>query len=92
VIKVVAPPQNGQPPRVFLGLSDGNLDRLRAGQPIRLDVDQCAMLGLGQRELVIYWGADEIAMTWELEKHGLIEAGATARLRAEVAKWAEGTA
>lgn len=83
MIKVATPGGDGQPPRVFIGLSDGNFERMRGGQPIRLDIDQCAQLGLGQRELVIYWGEDEIAMTAELEQHGLIAEGATDRLRAE---------
>jgi hypothetical protein len=86
MIKIATPGGDGQPPRVYLGLSHGNLDRLRDGQPIRLDIDQCAMLGLGQQELVIYSGTDEVAMTQELEDHGLIEAGATDRIRDEFAR------
>lgn len=70
-------------PLVMLGLSHGNLDRLRTGQPIRLDIDLCAMLGLGQRELLIYAGADEIAMAREVEQHGLIPEGSADRIAEE---------
>ncbi len=74
-------------PLVMLGLSHGNLDKLRAGSPILLDIDQCAMLGLGQRELLIYAGADEISMMAEVESHGLVAEGATDQLRAKFAEY-----
>ena len=86
MIKIATPAGNGKPPRVLLGLSEGNLERLRAHQPILLDVDQCAQLGLGQRELVIFWGTDEVAMTEQLEHYGLVPDGAARRLREEFAK------
>jgi hypothetical protein len=73
-------------PLVMLGLSHGNLDKLRAGSPILLDIDQCAMLGLGQRELMIYSGTDEIAMAREVESHGLIPEGSADKLAEEFAK------
>ena len=73
-------------PLVMLGLSHGNLDRLRAGEPIRLDIDQCAMLGLEQRELVIFAGESEVAMMREAESHGLVPPGAAADLERRFAE------
>lgn len=67
-------------PIVLLGLAHKNLDRLRAAEPIHLDIDQCAMLGLGQRELVIFAGKDEATMTAELEQHGLVPEGSTEKI------------
>jgi hypothetical protein len=61
-------------PIAFIGLSDGNLTRLRAGQPIRVKAND--RLGLGI-ELVIYHGATEVDMTRELEEHGFMPPGST---------------
>lgn len=65
-------------PIAFLGLSDGNLTRLRAGQPIRVKADD--PLGLGV-ELVIYHGATEEDMTRELEEAGFMPPGSTDKAR-----------
>ena len=84
MIKIALPEKPGSWATVILGLSHENLDRLRGGKPIRLDVDQCASLGLGHRELVIYAGEDEVTLTAQLEERGLIGKGATERLRDEL--------
>ena len=63
-------------PIAFIGLSDQNLTRLRAGQPIRVASDD--LLGLGV-ELVIYHGATEVDMTRELEEHGFMPPGSTGK-------------
>jgi hypothetical protein len=76
-------------PLVMLGLSHGNLERLKGGNPIMLDVDQCAMLGMGQRELLIYAGPDEVSMMAEVESHGLIPEGSTDELRAKFDAYGE---
>jgi hypothetical protein len=73
VIRFRAEPE-GRKPIVFLGLSDMNLTRLRAGQPIRIDARDAIGLGV---EVVIYHGATEVDMTRELEEHGFMPAGAT---------------
>jgi hypothetical protein len=70
----VEPP--GREPIVFLGLSDENVTRLRAGHPIRIKADD--RIGLGV-EVVIYHGATEVELTRELEDHGLLPGGATAK-------------
>lgn len=77
-------------PMVLLGLSHQNLRHLRAGKPIHLDIDQCAALGLGQREVVIYAGEDEIAMMREVEEHELVPPGSTERLAQEFAARGKG--
>ena len=65
-------------PIAFIGLSDENLTRLRAGMPIR--VDAADPLGLGL-ELVIYHGATEVEMTAELEEHGFMPPGSADKAR-----------
>jgi hypothetical protein len=61
-------------PIAFIGLSDENLTRLRAGMPIRVNASD--PLGLGV-ELVIYHGATEVEMTRELEDNGFMPPGST---------------
>ena len=65
-------------PIAFVGLSDENVRRLRAGQPIRLAAGDPLELGV---ELVIYHGADEVATTRELEDHGFMPPGAAEKTR-----------
>lgn len=62
----------------FIGLSEENVARLKAGKPIRIKRDD--PLGLGV-EVVIYHGADEIEMTRELENHGFMPQGSTEKAR-----------
>lgn len=66
---------------VFLGLSDENVTRLRAGSPIRIKADD--QIGLGV-EVVIYHGATEVELTRELEQNGLLPEGATAKAQAAI--------
>ena len=66
-------------PIVFLGLSDMNLTRLRAGQPIRIAADDPIGLGV---QVVIYHGATEVDLSRELEEHGILPAGATRKTEA----------
>ena len=73
-------------PIAFIGLSDENLTRLRAGLPIHLDAGD--QLGLGV-ELVIYHGATEVEMTRELEEHGFMPPGSTDRARKAMAEHGE---
>lgn len=81
MIKAVKKEGPGGVPLVMLGLSHANLDRLREGEPIRLDVEQCGGLGLGQNEIVVFSGANEVDMTAELEGHGLLPPGSAARTK-----------
>jgi hypothetical protein len=67
---------DGRGPIVFLGLSDMNLTRMRAGQPIRIKADDPIGLGV---EVVIYHGATEVDLTRELEENGILPAGSTRR-------------
>lgn len=73
-------------PIAFVGLSDENLTRLRAGMPIRVEADD--PLGLGV-ELVIYHGATEVEMTQELEDFGFMPPGSTDRAREAIARKGE---
>jgi hypothetical protein len=66
--------RKGKPPLLFIGLSDENVTRLRAGMPIRVAADDpVARLGA---ELCIYHGATEVELTRELEQHGVLPPGA----------------
>jgi len=73
MIRMRASGRGDHPDVVFIGLSDANLTRLRAGQPIRVAADD--RIGLGV-ELVVYHGATEVDLTRELEEHGVLPAGA----------------
>lgn len=73
-------------PIAFIGLSDENLTRLRAGQPIRVAAGDA--LGLGV-ELVIYHGATEEDMTRELEDAGFMPPGSTDKAREAIARRGE---
>lgn len=86
MIRYRAEPE-GRPPIVFLGLSDMNVTRLRAGQPIYIKADDAIKLGV---EVVIYHGATEVDLTRELEDHGIVPAGsaeATQRAMEERDEW-----
>jgi hypothetical protein len=67
--------RQGRPPLLFIGLSDENVARLRAGQPIVLKADD-AVARLGT-EVVIYHGATEVELTRELEEQGILPIGAS---------------
>jgi len=67
--------RQGKPPLLFIGLSDENLTRLRAGMPIRIAADD--PVARVATELVIYHGATEVELTRELEQHGVLPPGAT---------------
>lgn len=51
-------------PLLIFGLSHGNLDRLRAGRPIRIDLTE---LGLGG-DIVIFAGETEESMKAEFDE------------------------
>lgn len=67
---------------VFLGLSDANITRLRAGQPIRINAKD--QIGLGV-EVVIFHGATEVEMAHELEEFGFLPEGSTELTRKAIA-------
>jgi len=67
--------RRGKPPLLFIGLSDENVTRLRAGMPIRIAADD--PVARVATELVIYHGATEVELTHELERHGILPKGAT---------------
>lgn len=66
-------------PIAFIGLSEDNLTRMRAGPPIRIKADDPLGLAI---ELVIYTGPNEVEMTKELENAGFMPEGATEGARA----------
>jgi hypothetical protein len=70
-------------PIAFIGLSDENLTRLRAGQPIRVAAHDPLGLAI---ELVIYHGHSVVEMTHELETHGFIPPGSTAKAKSAIAE------
>lgn len=49
---------------LLLGLSATNIARLKLGQPIKFNL---STMGLEDREIVIFYGEDEIAMKKQLE-------------------------
>ena len=51
------------------GLSRGNIDRLTAGQPIHLWLDE---MGVAKTDLLIFFGETEEKMAKELAKQGFI--------------------
>jgi hypothetical protein len=85
VIRYRVTPED-RPPIVFLGLSEGNVERLRAGSPIRIKAEDDIGLGV---ELVIYHGATEVELTRELEDNGFLPAGATAKAQEAIANRGE---
>lgn len=78
MIRYRAEPE-GRGPIVFLGLSDMNLTRLRAGQPIRVKADDPIGLGV---EVVLYHGATEVDLTRELEEYGFLPKGSADKTQA----------
>jgi hypothetical protein len=69
MIKARATSADGTP--IFIvGLSDGNLGRLREGKPILFEMSQ---IGGGPGRMLIYWGATEEAMKADLEKYLTID-------------------
>lgn len=59
----------GKRPLVGLGLSDGNLEKLREEKPIHINGEE---LGLDGVDILIFWGKTEKAIQKELIKLGLI--------------------
>lgn len=68
MLKLVGEGPNG--PVLILGLSDGNIERLKAGQPIRF-----TLAGLGvpwEGSIGIFHGKTEADMAKMMRDHGLI--------------------
>jgi hypothetical protein len=59
-------------PTILIGLSDENITRMRAGDPIHFYLEE---LGLGEGEMVILTGKDEEAIAMDLENAGLLPKG-----------------
>ena len=45
--------------KILFGISDGNIERLRTGQPIRIDMGE---MGFPNVEVLIFYGKDEKAL------------------------------
>ena len=60
----------GNAPIYGFGLSFANLEKLKDGQPIKIDLSEMG----GSGEVWIYAGETEASMTTELEKRGLLPA------------------
>lgn len=58
---------------LLFGLSDVNLERLRAGDPIVFDL---VSMGLPKRQVIIIHEKDEPTMLAKLRAHGMLEADA----------------
>jgi hypothetical protein len=50
---------------ILLGLSDTNIERLKKGQPIKFNLQE---LGLGDYDVLIFYGKDEQSMQQELKE------------------------
>jgi len=59
---------------VILGLSDGNLNLLRAGKPIMFNLSE---VGLGQGKLIIMWGRTELEIVEQLNIKAQVGHGET---------------
>jgi len=64
MIKAKTTDRDGYPVFIF-GLSDGNLELLRQGRPIAVDLRELGARG----SVVIMWGATEEAIQAEMGKH-----------------------
>ena len=70
MIKFIAHDETTNLPIVGLGLSDGNLERLRQGKPIVIDLQKMNPLFKGN--IIIFWGPTEQAMADYLRDTGKI--------------------
>ena len=66
-------PQNGRT-ILGLGLSHGNLDRLREGKPIHFNAEDMKLAELRFNEVLIYVGETEESMRRDLAEHGYLDA------------------
>jgi len=65
-------PENGRK-ILGLGLSHGNLDRLKEGKPIHFNAEQMGLPMLNVNEVLIYVGATEESMRRDLAEHGYLD-------------------
>lgn len=56
-----------------LGLSHGNLDRLKEGKPIHFNAEQMGLTDLRVNEVLIYVGETEDSMRSDLAAHGYLD-------------------
>jgi hypothetical protein len=54
---------------ILLGLSSGNLKRLKAGKPIKVNGTEMGM----DTDIVIFWGRTEKSMVRDLQKVGILD-------------------
>lgn len=78
--------QTARGPLVVLGLSHENLDRLKAGDPIHLDLSAFGI----NTSMFIYSGETEESMATDLVANGLVDAKLAATLLRDVAEGQEG--
>lgn len=64
---------------LFLGLSQENLSRLVADEPMRIQGAELASIGLPAVDVVIMYGTTEAAIVEQLRAHGMIDDTATVR-------------
>ncbi len=73
MIKFAATSPNGRK-ILGIGLSYGNLDRLKAGNPIHFNAEEMGLPGFYFDEVLIYAGATEESMCRDLQESGFIGA------------------
>jgi hypothetical protein len=66
-------PENGRK-ILGLGLSHGNLERLKEGQPIHFNAEEMHLPEMRFNEVLIYVGETEDSMRRDLADHGYLDA------------------
>ncbi len=66
-------PENGRK-ILGLGLSHGNLDRLKEGKPIHFNAEEMGLSDLRVHEVLIYVGETEESMRRDLAEHDYLDA------------------
>lgn len=66
MIKFIGSQQDGKRKLIGLGLSEGNLQKLRQGQPIHVNLVEMDQ-ALRDWDLMIFWGETEQSMVDELK-------------------------
>lgn len=75
--------RHGNSPLFLIGLSDANIERLRAGNPIHFRMSE---IGAGEGECLIVSGKDEGAIMADLETAGVVPPGSAEQARKATAK------
>lgn len=85
MIAMAAKSLKGDRSAAVIGLTQDNIERMTmGGGPIHLDAKTCEQLGLGDAELFIFYGTNEVTMVERLERGDMLPKGMVDDIKADI--------